>query len=332
MILFVTGQYAGAQYINPLLKKWKNSDGHRCPQYKLVATGTSLKYWLNTSIKFDEIIEKNSTSVSEYLDIVKPKLIILSASAMEELEYLFILEAKLLGIKTVSFIDTWTNYKNRYIYNGKETYPDIILSIDKKCTEEMVKDGISAEIIQEIGQPYLEEICKNIPPLGEVVLLPMQPIKNTRGDSFGYDEQDFLKLTLSAVKRVIKNKEIHITLHPNNSLDMFDQEDIKVTEGQGIDDIKNAHTVLGVFSMQMIVAYLWGRKVASVQPKLKGEDPFPLSRWKLVPRIKDRKELIKFMKSKTDRNSINKKEILLKQLHGSLDRLDEFCIQELMSA
>jgi hypothetical protein len=329
MILFVTGQYAGAQYIHPLLKKWKNSD-RQCPQYNLVATGTSLKYWLNTNIKFDEIIEKNSATILEYLDIVKPKLIILSASAAEELEYLFILNAKLLDIKTASFIDTWTNYKNRYIYNGKEVYPDIILSIDKKCTEEMIKDGISAEIIQEIGQPYLEEFCENIPPLGERVLLAMQPIKNTRGNGLGYNEEDFLKLTLSAVKEVCKNKEIHITLHPDNSLDTFKQKDIEVTEGQGIEDIKKSHTVLGMFSMQMIIAYLWDRRVASVQPKLKGEDPFPLSRWQLVPKIENRKELIKFMNSITDKNSKNQKEVLLKQLHGSLDRLDQFCKKELI--
>jgi len=331
MILFVTGQYAGAQYIHPLFKKWKNSDVQH-PEYRLVSTGTSVKYWLKSGVKFDETTDKNTTSVAEYLDTIKPKLIILSASGTEKLEYLFILEAKRLGIKTANFIDTWTNYKNRYIYNGKEIYPDTILSLDEKCTEEMVEDGIPTELIQEIGQPYLEEICESIPPLGEKILLPLQPIKKIRGDTLGYDEEDFLKLTLDVVKKIAKDKELHITSHPNGNFGILDQEEIEVKEGQDIEDIKNSHTVLGMFSMQMIIGYLWGRKVASVQPNLKASDPSPLSRWGVVPRVEDRKDLIEFMNSPLSSREISRREEMLQNFHGSLDRLDKFCANELMSA
>jgi hypothetical protein len=327
MILFVTGQYAGAQYIHPLFKKWKNSDVQH-PEYRLVATGTSVKYWLKSGVKFDE----NTTSVAEYLDTIKPQLIILSASGTEKLEYLFILEAKRLGIKTANFIDTWTNYKNRYIYNGKEIYPDTILSLDEKCTEEMVEDGIPTELIQEIGQPYLEEICESIPPLGKKILLPLQPIKKARGDTLGYDEEDFLKLTLDVLKKIAKDKELHITSHPNRNPDILDQENIEVEEGQGIEDIKNSHTVLGMFSMQMIVGFLWGRKVVSVQPNLKVLDPCPLSRWGVVPRVESRKDLIEFMNSSLSSSEISRREEMLQNFHGSLDRLDKFCANELMSA
>jgi len=330
MIIFITGQYAGAQYIHPLLKKWNNS-AEKHPEYSLVATGTSVEYWLNSSLKFDEIVAKNSSSVTEYLDRIKPKLIILSASGSESLEYLFILEAKKLGVKTANFIDTWTNYKNRYIYNEKKVYPDTILSIDGKCTEEMIKEGIPAEIIKEIGQPYLEEICEDIPPLGEKILLPVQPIKKARGDSLGYDEEDFLKLTIEAARQAGKTLEIYITSHPDSNLDRFDKE-IEVQEGKGNEDVKNAHTVLGMFTMQMMVGYLWGRKVASIEPNLKGVDPSPLSRWGLVPRIENKKTLIEFMNSTIDSNKTNQEIALREQLHGSLDRIEQFCEQELTLA
>lgn len=323
MIIFVTGQYAGAQYIHPLLKRWA-IDGKQCPEYKLVATGGSVKYWQEVKVKYNQVL---TSTIMEYIKTVNPKLIILSASGNENLEYLFILAAKKLSIKTINFIDIWGNYRNRYIYNGEEVFPDVILSINEKCTEEMVSEGVPAEIIQEIGQPYLEEVCKNIPPLGGEILLPMQPIKKTRGDSLGYDEGDFLKLTLSVMEQVGKSPEVHITAHPDNNFDLLDQGGIKLTEGRGIEDIKNAHTILGMFSMQMVVGYLWGRKIASVQPKLKGIDPFPLSRWGLVPKIENKKELIKFMNLAVD-GSISEKILLLQQLNGSLNRLDRFVRKE----
>jgi len=323
VIIFVTGQYAGAQYIHPLLKRWA-IDGKQCPEYKLVATGGSVKYWQEVKVKYNQVL---TSTIMEYIKTVNPKLIILSASGNENLEYLFILAAKKLSIKTINFIDIWGNYRNRYIYNGEEVFPDVILSINEKCTEEMVSEGVPAEIIQEIGQPYLEEVCKNIPPLGGEILLPMQPIKKTRGDSLGYDEGDFLKLTLSVMEQVGKSPEVHITAHPDNNFDLLDQGGIKLTEGRGIEDIKNAHTILGMFSMQMVVGYLWGRKIASVQPKLKGIDPFPLSRWGLVPKIENKKELIKFMNLAVD-GSISEKILLLQQLNGSLNRLDRFVRKE----
>jgi len=319
VIIFVTGQYAGAQYIHPLLKRWA-IDGKQCPEYKLVATGGSVKYWQEVKVKYDQVL---TSTIMEYIKTVNPKLIILSASGNENLEYLFILAAKKLSIKTINFIDIWGNYRNRYIYNGEEVFPDVILSINEKCTEEMVSEGVPAEIIQEIGQPYLEDICENIPPLGDEILIPMQPIKQARGSSLGYNEKDFLNLTLSVLKQVGKISEAHITAHPSDNFNLLNQSTVRLTEGRGIEDIKDSHTVLGMFSMQMIVGYLYGRKVASIQPKLKGMDPSPLSRWGLIPTIRSKKELVNFLNLKTD-SGTSQKSVLFQQLHGSLNRLDHF--------
>lgn len=329
MIIFVTGQYAGAQYIYPLIKKWQGKyETH--PEFKIVATGASVSFWQQCHVDYVKIEDENSDSVERYMDVVKPRLIVLSASGSEELEHLFILGAKIKAVKAVSFIDTWTNYKSRFIYKNKDLYPDVIFSIDDKCTEEMIEDGIPAELIQEIGQPYLEGICQNIPPLGNRILFPMQPIKKTRNNSLGYDESDFLQLSLEAVNASGKSEQTHITTHPDDILNIPNQKSIEISAGKGIKDVRNAHTVIGMFSMQMIIGYLWNRKVASVQPNLKGKDPSPLSRWKLVPRIEDKKGLIKFMNSAADSNSTNQKAVLLQQIHGSLERFENCCKQELL--
>ncbi len=50
-----------------------------------------------------------------------------------------------------------------------------------------------------------------------------------------------------------------------------------------MENVVNSHTVIRMFSMQMIVGYLWGRKVASIQPDLSENDRSPLSRWGFIP-------------------------------------------------
>ena len=325
MILFVTGQYAGAQYINPLIKRWNNSNNNLHPVYKIVATGSSINFWRQKNIEYD-CIEKTSSSVDYYLSRYNPNLIILSASGSEELEYLFILQAKQAGIKSASFIDTWTNYKNRFIYNEKNVYPDTILSIDEKCTEEMINEGIPANLIQEIGQPYLEDICKIIPPLGKNIVLPMQPIKRTRGESLGYDEHDFLKVVLDALKNYKITDQIYITCHPDDNLTDIKLLSVTIGVGRGISDIKDAHTVLGMFSMQMIVAYLWGRKVASIQPGLLVPDPCPLSRWGLVPIIEDSENLRDFLKQPVENDGVRS---IMTKIVGSQERFNNYISQEI---
>ena len=327
MILFVTGQYAGAQYIYPLIKSWNSSKNSSYPDYKIVATGASVKYWKQQNIEYDSV-EKESSLVGYYLSTHNPNLIVLSASASEELEFLFILQARQARIKSASFIDIWSNYKIRFIYNGNNVFPDTILSIDDKCTEEMVEDGIPADLIQEIGQPYLEDICKIIPPLGKKILLPIQPIKKIRGNSLGYDEYDFLRVTLDALNNTKIEDEIFITGHPDGDFSYTKQSSISIGAGKGLTDIKDAHTVLGMYSMQMIVAYLWGRRVASVQPDLKITDPSPLSRWGFVPIIQDSQKLIEFMEQPIDNNG---REGIIMKIVGSQNRFNNYLLQEVES-
>ena len=322
MILFVTGQYAGAEYLYPLIKKWRGE--HRSsPKYKILATGASVKFWEKFNVEHLAIKRDFYDSVECYLNEIKPRLIILSASSNEELENLVILLAKRKKIRSASFIDAWTNYKNRFIYNQRNVYPDTILSIDSRCTEEMLEDGIPSEIIQEIGQPYLEEVCKNIPLLGKKILIPLQPIKKTRGSSLGYDENDFLNLLHKAMVIPGESSPIQVTSHPGEAVHKYFEQ--LVEAGRGIEDVKNAHTVIGMFSMQMMIAFLWGRKVVSIQPNLKVTDPSPLSRWGMVPRISDSKKLTRFMNSPISKHSLNQRNELLRSFRGSLDRLEQFC-------
>jgi hypothetical protein len=322
VVLFVTGQYAGAQYIHPLIKRWNKRGKADSPEYKLVATGGSCKYWDQHNIRYDQIMDRNISSVADYLNSINPNLLILSASGSENLEYLFILQAKKIGIKSANFIDTWSNYKNRFLYEGVEVYPDRILSINDKCSEEMIEDGIPEELIKIIGQPYLEEIVSTYLPLGDKILLPLQPVKKTRGDSLGYNETIFLKTTLDAIGRVGEINKVHVSLHPDSEISqLYNDSLIQYGEGDGYKDIESAYIIFGMFSMQMIVGFLCGRKVASIQPGLSADDPCPLSRWGLIPRLESVEEIVNFIKLPATHDHTS---FLMRDIDGSLNRLEDF--------
>ena len=76
------------------------------------------------------------------------------------------------------------------------------------------------------------------------------------------------------------NDKVLASLHPEEEIKAVKEANTNIiwSAGQGIKDITNSHTIIGMSSMQMIVGYLWGRRVASVQPRLLKEDPSPLSR------------------------------------------------------
>ena len=323
MILFVSGQYAGAQYLHPLLKKW-SIEGFI--KWCLIATGPSKMYWDDNKVKYKEITNYTSNKISDYIDLVKPKLIIISASANVELEYQFILEAKKKLIPTATFIDIWANYIERFKYKGMLIFPNHILAIDSYCRNEMIKEGIPKNLIRIIGQPYLESILKKRQKLGNKVLLASQPINKNQGRRLGFNEKDFQGICNKIVD-IIGNKNILATKHPNEfNLKTKHKNRILWTNGNGIDDIIKSHTVLGMYSMQMVVGYLWGRKVASIQPGLRQKDPSILSRRRLIPRLKNSNEVLEFLNKKKFNSNNN---LIKKSLIGSIKRLEKFCFNYL---
>ena len=321
MILFVTGQYAGAQYIHTLIKKWSC---YGSPKWRLVATSSSCEYWDKCGVSYETINPESDNAIFSYLDLIKPSLIVVSTSANVLLEYLFITEAKKKNISTASFIDIWSNYRARFQYEGKELYPDHVLTIDDRCAEEMVSTGIPGNIIKIIGQPYLEEVATSIPALGGSVLIVSQPISKHYKQSLGYDENIFWNVCLKSIEE-LNIQNIYATRHPAEEIDIAPPAVKGVTwaVGKGVADVAACHTVLGMFSMQMIVGYLWGRKVASIQPGSSKDDFSPLSRWGLIPKFENSDEIVEFL---NEENNINYDHKFRECFMGSVERLEKFCI------
>ena len=323
MILFVTGQYASGQYLHPLLKLW---EGKVSNEWELVATGPSCGYWDKFGVPYKTIKDNSPMTVASYIKSLKPSVIMVSASANIDLEHVFITEARKALVPSACFIDTWINYRPRFQYQGKLLLPDHVLAIDDRCADELVADRIPEKVIHIVGQPYLEEVAFTVPALGPNTLLVSQPISKNQWRNLGYDEKDFYKVCIKAVNK-LGMSNIYGTRHPDESVNahMPDSSSVVWVEGKDALDVASSHTLLGMFSMQMIIGYLWGRKVASVQPKLNMDDPSPLSRWGLIPRLEKVEEIIDFI---NERDVKVCDEGFKNNLAGSLDRFESFCLGE----
>ncbi len=329
MILFVSGQYAGAQYIHPLIKKWSIKNKI---EWNIIATGASCKYWKEFNIKHTGISKISHNIASDYLDVLKPSIVITSTSINYDFEAIFIVEAKKKSIPTASFIDFWSNYLNRFKYGGDLVFPDNIFAIDHRSVIEMTTEGVPENLINTIGQPYLEEVQNNIVERGDKLLLASQPLKKYNYNKLGYDESDFWDICFQAINKT-NIKKVLCTYHPEELQSNFKKEENRVIlKGRGLQDIVDSHTVIGISSTQMMLGYLWGRKVASIQPKIFKKDLFPLSRWGLVPRLETVSELIEFLKKDNLFESFNSSKNFNKKtdefrLNGSTDRLELFCLK-----
>lgn len=318
MLLFVAGQYAGGQYLAPLANRW----GDASPvSWKVVTSGPSANYLKEQGIAFERLTGPPATCAASVLDATAPSLVVLSASVGDEYERAFVIEAKKRGVPTARALDMWSNYRERFLYDGEMVLPDYILAMDERCAWELEEDGIPSERIRIIGQPYLEQVAAMRPPLGENVLLPGQPIAKYWQRNLGYDERDFWTIVFAGIQ-MSGEKNVVATRHPDEG--ELPESRFSWTQGRGLKDVSASHTVLGMYSMQMMVGYLWGRKVASVQPGLEVEDPCPLSRWGMVPILQTPKEVSDFLLQSHDQALGND---LREMLEGSLDRLEAFCLE-----
>src|SRR5574344_942831 len=92
---------------------------------------------------------------------INPDLIITGTSANDFTEKYIWKEAKRLGIKTIAILDHWCNYGIRFSKYGLinidkfnkhcDYLPNYIIVMDNFAKQEMIKDGVPAEIIYPLG-------------------------------------------------------------------------------------------------------------------------------------------------------------------------------------
>jgi len=220
--------------------------------------------------------------------ISQAKSIICSTSWQSDIEFNAIKSARRLGKRSVSFLDHWVNYRDRFVREGETVLPDEIW-VGDCMAEAMAKETFPGATVILKENPYLKDIQKELlafqihrplDPETITVLYVCEPISThallRHGDArhWGYVEEDALYYFLSNISLLGKPIErIVIRPHPSEELDKYnwvlEKFNLPIQFGETrplIEEIIKSDVVVGCESMAMVVALLADKKVLSCIP------------------------------------------------------------------
>ena len=284
MIIIATHQVAGPQYLLPLLDRWRQAGA---PEPWLVfAEGKSVEMWREAGI--EPLLAGDPVSPWGSLH---PNLIIAGASGQSQLEISCIRAAAASRIPSLQFLDHWVNSRERFLdEDGQPVLPDEILAIDAQDAR-LLSGAFPAARVVVVGQPAWEtslRLTTNLAGARTLTCILSQPIRHFYGRRLGFDQWDFLDLSLDAMRG---RSNVVVSLHPEDpeEIGAWIQSTfpaVRVQRGITNATIARAHTVVGMFSSAMVIAYLAGCRTVSMQPA-EGEILCPLVRRGWIPLVRD---------------------------------------------
>ena len=105
-------------------------------------TDKLIKDYSQFNIEINELKNLNYESVLNEIDVL-----ITGTSMPTGNELRFLEIAKKKGIFSISIIDHWTNFKNRFLLEDNYIYPNLIAVIDEKAKKIAVEEGIPSKLL-----------------------------------------------------------------------------------------------------------------------------------------------------------------------------------------
>ncbi len=198
----------------------------------------------------------------------------------------FVQEGKNRGIKTVVYLDHWTNYRERFGYprpDWQKNLPDEIWAGDKHSYF-LAKKYFKKLSVKLVPNCYFQEIkdgykksCSRGKNAGNSILLVCEPVSekiNVDGDKnkIKFTEYEILRKLLDFFADNKTDRPIIVRLHPSEKKDKFDdilanyERRLKISKSCGKDilsDLQKCSDVIGAKSMALAIALLCGKRVFS---------------------------------------------------------------------
>jgi hypothetical protein len=194
-----------------------------------------------------------------------------------------------------SFVDHWSNFHLRFEFGNRVIFPDNILVLDERARKLAIKDGLPAEKMRLLKNPYhtylrgfsqkavkKSELCikYKIPAAKKILVFAPDPVSLYTAN--GKNEADVLKELVDDYY-INDNFFILLKLHPLQPLDQiqsliekFDLTVIRDLDFSPVDIFTNADIILGFYSNYLLEAALFNNNV--IRYKLEGNaysDLFP---------------------------------------------------------
>jgi hypothetical protein len=253
---------------------WVKNAGHG--QIRVCVRGPALSLWkrafthANTSNELAATLATTNTLIS-------------GTGWASSLEYDARKMARALGIKTIAVIDHWTNYRERFVRDGMEVFPDEIWVTDEHA--KMLAESIFPNVqIILLPNMYLDELVQEVriherikaDRTGNNLLYVLEPIREAWGADGVAGEFAGLDFFINNLAILDLGADLSIKLrpHPSDSIGKYDQwitaqKSIKISLDESpslAESIAWSDVVVGCQTYAMVVALAAGKRVVSSIP------------------------------------------------------------------
>ena len=299
--------------------------------FKIIADGFASSRFQNHK----ELLKVKNISAEEIIEAYTPKLFVFGTSEnRESYGFNLINAAKSRDIHSISLVDSWYNYENRF--SGKTSDPlhyltDEIYVTDSKTIELFLGLGVPKDRVKLIQNPIFKKVVdwkksnksnpklitlqankKNLPVLTFIAegwdkLNPKNSLKNINYRLFGRGKSKFrtvivMEELLDSLARTSTEVFKVLRLHPNSNLDDFMPVANEFNSFSIEDDpyqlcISSTY-VLGMTSMLLLEAELLGVRTASILPDINEKEWMPNLTLGTTSVLNCREEIDKFWSEK----------------------------------
>lgn len=309
-ILTVCHDAGEAEVISSYVRKNATKANFIC-----LAAGPAIKIFKKKNLNKMLISDKSDPekTLSKFKNI---DLILTGTNWSSSLGRDFIKEGKNRGIKTVVYLDHWTNYRERFGYprpGWRKNLPDEIWAGDKyayflatKYFKEIPVKAAPNYYFREIKDEY-RKICLR-KTAGKGILLVSEPVSekiNIDGDKnkIKLTEYEIVKKLLDFFANDNIGRPIILRLHPSEKRNKYDRilagykRKLKIKKSSGkelLEDLQKCSDVIGVKSMALAIARLCGKRVFSLSNfSCKDDFILPFKGIKVFHKIEDLRTRIK---------------------------------------
>jgi hypothetical protein len=216
--------------------------------------------------------------------------VLTGSSWQSDLEWRALRLARTHGKPSVTFLDHWVNYKDRFVRMDTECLPDVLWVADRYA-QQIAEREFPGMAIENKGNPYLESIAERAatrsiiiqPRHAHRVLIVTEPVSEhavtSYGDTlhFGYTEFDAIALMFERLPKLLDGNELEqivVRPHPSEPLQKYEY---LVSNSQGLpvvvrkdvdllDEVLGSSIVIGCETMALVVALAAGCRAVSCIP------------------------------------------------------------------
>jgi len=202
-----------------------------------------------------------------------------------------ILLCKKSNIRTVSILDYWSNYSERFNLEGMYVFPDILFVMDQLAYDEAVQEGINPDIMRIVGHPGLDRFSK-IKRKKRKILFLSQPLSMLYSvEEIGYSEFEAFDGVVKACNEL--GIVPYIKFHPKETEEMRSKYQSYSIDGVVEELAPDFDVVIGMATMGLLHCSLMGIPVLCYEPNLKTRDYSITNKLNITRKIYEYEELVK---------------------------------------